>query len=258
MQDGEQDVPSHMWCNPDLTGPAGAWRVGGASIYAVNDYMFEIPSAWATANLPGVRLATGRFRDGGWSGQGPSLHAIAPWRAGNPPPDGTVIDATPLLQYDSTLSDEEPFSTLNDYHHSDEWTGGAWLTADSRGAVIFVGTKGTGECWYGLPDGTVWPDEPPYPDDPEGERGWWSDGFVGQILFYDPADLAAVVRGEMQPNEPQPYATMEIDEVLLHINSGQQKHHVRACAFDRENGILYVFEPRADGDRSVVHAWRVG
>jgi hypothetical protein len=258
MQDGEQDVPSHMWCNPDLTGPAGAWRVGDASIYAVNDYMFEIPSAWATANLPGVRLATGRFRDGGWSGQGPSLHAIAPWRAGNPPPDGTVIDATPLLQYDSTLSDEEPFSTLNDYHHSDEWTGGAWLTADSRGAVIFVGTKGTGECWYGLPDGTVWPDEPPYPDDPEGERGWWSDGFVGQILFYDPADLAAVVRGEMQPNQPQPYATMDIDEVLLHINSGQQKHHMRACAFDRDSGMLYVFEPRADGDRSVVHAWRVG
>lgn len=259
MQDEEQDVPSHMWCKPDLTGAQGAWRVGEESIYAVNDYMFAIPQAWAAANTPGRLLATGRFRDGGWSGQGPSLFAIGPWNHGNPPPDGTVLDATPLLRYDATETDqEEPYATMNDYHHSDEWSGGAWLTADTRAAVVFVGTKGTGECWYGLPDGTVWPDEPPYPSDPAGDRGWWSDGFEGQMLFYDPADLAAVARGEMQPNEPQPYATMALDEVLLHISGGQQKHHVRACAFDAERGVLYVIEPLADGDRSILHAWRVG
>lgn len=255
LQEEAEDVPSHMWCEPDLTNPRGAWRIGGASIYSVNDYMFEIAAAWAADNTPGLRLATGRFRDGGWSGQGPSLYAIGPWNAGNPPPDGTVLDAVPLLQYDST-ADEGPYATMNDYHHSDEWTGGAWLTAGDRAAVVFVGTKGTGECWYGLPDGTVW--EEPYPEDPEGQRGWWSDGFVGQMLFYDPSDLAAVARGEMRPNRPQPYATMDLDEALLHVTGGQQKYHVRACAFDREHGVLYLFEPLADGERSLVHAWRVG
>lgn len=255
MQNEEQDVPSHMWCDLNLTNPRGAWRVGAANIYSVNDFMFEIPQAWAAANTPGMLLATGRFRDGGWSGQGPSLYAIGPWNSGNPPPDGTALDAVPLLQYDSTAIDEAPYATMNDYHHSDEWSGGAWLTAGSRAAVVFVGTKGTGECWYGLPDGTVW--EEPYPEDPEGQRGWWSDGFVGQMLFYDPSDLAAVARREMQPNEPQPYATMALDDILVHISGGQQKHHVRACAFDREHGVLYLIEPFADGDRSIIHAWRV-
>jgi len=255
LQDDDQDVPTHMWCEADLTDPRGAWRIGGANRYSVSDYMFEIPQAWAAANTPGMRLATGRFRDGGWSGQGPSLCAIGPWNSGNPPPDGTVLDAIPLIRYDSTETDDEPYATMNDYHHSDEWAGGAWLTADTRAAVVFVGTKGVGECWYGLPDGTVW--QEPYPDDPEGQRGWWSDGFEGRMIFYDPSDLAAVAAGQMQPWEPQPYATMDLDDVLLHVSAGQQKHHVRACAFDRANGVLYILEPFADGDRPIVHAWRV-
>ncbi len=257
LQGEEQSVPSHMWCETDLSGSRGAWRIGGASIYSANDYMFDIPAPWAAANTPGKLLATGRFRDGGWSGQGPCLFAIGPWSQGNPPADGTILDALPLLRYDSTATDQEPFATMDDYHHADEWTGGSWLTASDRAAVVFVGTKGTGDCWYGLPDGTVWPDEPPYPQDPNGDRGWWSSGFVGEMLFYDPSDLAAVARGTMQPNEPQPYATLPIDDQLFHITHAQEKYHTGACAFDREHGILYLLEPLADGERSLVHAWRV-
>ncbi len=258
LQEEEQRVPSHMWCELDLTGAAGAWQVGNENIYAVNDYMFDIPQSWAAENVGGMRLATGRFRDGGWSGQGPSLFAIAPWQQGNPPPDGAVLETVALLRYDSTSTDDEPWTTMNGYHHSDEWSGGAWLTSSNGGAVVFVGTRGTGECWYGLPDGTEWPDEPPYPDDPTGERGWWSTGFEAQMPFYDPADLAAVARGEMTPDQPQPYATMDLTDALLRGAGAQEKHQVGACAFGRDNGVLYVIEPRADGDRSVIHAWRVG
>jgi hypothetical protein len=108
-----------------------------------------------------------------------------------------------------------------------------------------------GDCWYGCADGT---DEPPWP--PDCDRGWWSTGFVGQMLFYDPADLAAVARGEMETWEPQPYATLDIDEYLYHIESTQQKYHLGAAGFDRERGLLYVFEPLADGDKPLVHVWR--
>jgi len=59
--------------------PTRAWRVGSYSIYSVNDYMFDIPTNWAAANTPGMLLATGRYRDGGWSGQGPTLFACGPW-----------------------------------------------------------------------------------------------------------------------------------------------------------------------------------
>jgi hypothetical protein len=61
----------------------------------------------------------------------------------------------------------------------------------------------------------------------------------------------------MAPYEPQPYATLEIDDYLYHIESGQQKSHANAASFDRERGLLYVFEPLADGDKSLVHVWQV-
>lgn len=258
MQDEEERIASHMWCELDLTAPRGAWWVGKYSPYSVNDYMFEIPEAWAAANTPGMRLATGRFRDGGWGGQGPALFAIGPWLHGNPPPDGAVLDARPLILYSSTATDEPPYHTMRNYHHSDEWSGGAWLTTPAeRSAVVFVGTKGIGDCWYGLPDGTRWPDQPPFPEDPEGLRGWWSTRFVGQMIFYDPRELAAVAQGRMPPYQPQPYATLDIDRYLFVVKGPQQKEHVRAAAFDRQRGLLYVVEPLADGDNPIIHVWSV-
>jgi hypothetical protein len=243
--------PSHGWCELNLSNPrpAGAWRIGDYWNYVTGDYLFDIPRSWADTYVSGRYLATGRFRDGGQGAQGPSLFAIAPWSAGNPPPPGSTLPATPLLLYTAVTDGEQ--HTLNNYHHSDEWTGGAWLTAGNKSAVVFVGTKGVGDCWYGCADGT---DEPPWP--PDCDRGWWSTGFVGQMLFYDPADLAAVARGEMETWEPQPYATLDIDEYLYHIESTQQKYHLGAAGFDRERGLLYVFEPLADGDKPLVHVWR--
>jgi hypothetical protein len=50
---------------------------------------------------------------------------------------------------------------------------------------------------------------------------------------------------------------LEIDQVLYNVQSEQQKEHVGAAALDREHGFLYVLEPLADGDRSIVHVWKV-
>jgi hypothetical protein len=61
----------------------------------------------------------------------------------------------------------------------------------------------------------------------------------------------------MELYEPQPYATLRIDDYLYHIDSTQVLSHVGAASFDRERGLLYVFEPLADEDKSLVHAWRV-
>ena len=257
QEDAALRVASHMWCNVGLTGSRGAWYIDGYSPYSVNDYLFEIPGGWADANTPGLRLGTGRFRDGGWGGQGPALFACGPWNHGNPPPNGAVLDATPLLLYSSTATDPPPFHTLAGYHHADEWAGGAWLTGGSGSAVVFVGTKGEGDCWYGLPDGTVWPEEPPYPPDPLGQRGWWGTRFAGRMIFYDPDDLAAVAHGTLEPYEPQPYAALDLDPRLFAVASSQQKHHVGDVCFDRERGLLYLMEPLADGDKSLVHVWSV-
>jgi hypothetical protein len=251
---------THGWCELDLANPqtAGVWRIGGLVNYVTNDYLFAIPEEWAEANTPGMLLGTGRFRDGGQGARGPSLIAYGPWNEGNPPAPGATLPAVPLLLY--TAYDAEDDHTLDGYHEADEWSGGAWPTAGEKSAVVFAGTKGFGECWYGFADGTVWPDEPPYPEippPPNDDRGWWSSSFAGQILFYDPADLAAVARGDMEPWQPQPYATLNIDDYLFNVRSQQQKAHVGDAAFDRERGLLYIMEPLADEDKSLIHVWRI-
>ena len=253
MQEEPLDL-THGWCETNLSNPniSRGWYLGNIEDYvrnmSVNDYMFEIPSNWADQYVSSRKLATGRFRDGGWSGQGPALFAIAPWDHGNPPPSGTALSNTPLLLYSSTyVSDGN--NTMNNYHNSDEWAGGAWLTTSSKSAVVFVGTKGTGDCWYGDSNG-------PCLECP-GERGWWSTGFEGQFIFYNPSDLADVASGAKQPYEPQPYATLNIDQYLFHITSTQQWYHLGAASFDREGGLFYVFEPFADGDKPIIHVWRI-
>ena len=260
----EQEA-SLMWCELDLSSPqtAGGWYFGDVTNYVTNDYLFDIPQNWVDNNIPGQHLASGRFRDGGWGGQGPALYAYGPWNDGNPPArDDTLWSYTPLLLYgihqpgvaEITNADS---MMMDQYKEADEWTGGAWLTAGTNTAVIFLGTKGVGNCWYGLPDGTVWPDSPPYPDDPMGLRGWWADSFKAQILFYDPAELAAVTDGTLESYHPQPYDTLDIDSYLFAVDSTQQKDHVGAICFDRNLSNLFVFERRADDDKPLVHVWNI-
>lgn len=249
--------PTHGWCELNLANPQtkGIWRIGGRTNYVTADYMFEIPAAWASANTPGYRLATGRYRDGGQDAQGPSLFTFGPWNQGNPPAGGTTLATKPLLLYDDIL-DPAPQYIQNGYTHADEWNGGAWLTAGSKSAVIFVGNKGLGYYWYGGSDGSECVDNIG-PGCTVEDRGWWANTIQAQIVFYDSDDLAQVAQGTMPPNRPQPYAVMNIDPYLYHITSTRQKHHISAVAYDRPHELLYIFEPFGDGDKTIVHVWSV-
>ena len=184
--------PTHGWCSLNLAAPnpVGPWYIGNYDTYGTTDYLFAIPQGWADAHAGGRCLATGRMRDGGQGGQGPSIYAIGPWLDGDPPPANARLSAIPLLRYHNVYYGD-PYSgprAMDRYHHSDQWAGAAWLTAGGSGAVIFVGTKGRGDCWYGGPNG-----EPP----PCENQGWWSTYFDGEIIFYDPAELATAAVGEM-------------------------------------------------------------
>jgi hypothetical protein len=206
-----------------------------------------------------------------YSGRGPGLFAYAPWRDGNPPePNATLTTLVPLLLYGiqedgipDIVSDES--MAMNGYKDSDHWMGGAWLTTADKGAVIFVGTKALGEAWYGFANGLVWPHDcaennacPDPPEWPYDNRGFWADDYEAQMIFYDPAELAAVAAGQMETWEPQPYAVMSIEPVLYDpdINLAEYRRDLlAAAAFDRANGFLYVIERLADEYKSVVHVW---
>ncbi len=289
---------SHGWIEPDLSTPdfQGEWFIGNQDTNSINGYLFEIPAAWADSYTSGRPLATGRSRDGGWSGMGPALFAYQPWvdSNGSPAANGTRLDETVLLQYESSYNTPNIERALNGYQHPDEWEGGAWLTTPSgKSAVIFAGTKSVGEkYWYGFanPAGPQVPcvagdfvgqfqvcslaDGSPCPPADLVEcpghndfRGWWSTRFEAQIIFYDPSELARVAAGQIQAWEPQPYAILSLEPVLFHNPAGiesemigvgdQRRFRIGDVAYDRENGLLYVLELFADGAKPVVHAWRV-
>ncbi len=252
--------PAFGWCELTLSTPkpAGPWRIDGLGNYLTSDYLLPLPRAWAKKHAGGRCLGAGRYRDGGQGGQGPSLFAVAPWQDGKPPPANAELAMTTLLRYPAVTA-AEPHAMKN-YHHSDDWSGAAWVIAGGKSALLFLGTKGAGKCWYGYANGLVWPEEPPYPKVPEypfQDRGWWSSRMFAQILFYDTADLEKVAAGKMRPREPQPYATLDIEPFLYRQRERLEMRHLGAAAFDRARGILYVVEFRGDEDKSLVHVWQV-
>lgn len=292
----EPPVPSHAWLNLDLANAnlTGYWFVSPENPYSTQGYLLDIPTDWADEYLGGRYLATGRYRDGGWSGMGPALFAYCPWQDdGRAAPDGTTLDAIPLLMY--ARSDQQPniVNALNGYQHPDEWEGAAWLTTrDGRAALAFVGTKAVGaKYWYGFPnvlgpdvpcvetemigvftlcrlaDGSECPPEDLLECQHPDYRGWWSAAFEAQMILYDPADLARVALGEWSPDQPQPYAVINLEAVLYHnpdnadgdaLGVGvQRRMRIGAAAYDRAGQRLYVLELFADGAAPVVHVWAV-
>lgn len=296
--DPEPTVPTHVWLDPDLAAPdiVGTWFIGDQSFYALNGYLLEIPVSWADTHTAGRPLGTGRYRDGGWSGMGPALFAYRPWvdGTGTPAASGTRLEETLLLRYESSETTPDIVRCLAGYQHADEWEGGAWLTTSTgKTGVLFGGTKGTGaKYWYGYLD-PVDPEDPcvdeavigdfevcrladgtPCPaadlvecPDPMTYRGWWSARFTARFILYDPADLAAVAGGGANPWDPQPYASLDLDEhrflnpagiETVLIGSGdQQRFRIGDVSYDRVNDLLYVLELFADEAKPVVHVWRV-
>lgn len=297
-EDAEKQVATHAWISTTLRKPNanGAWFIGDISLYSVNGYVFEVPAEWANENTGGKFLVTGRYRDGGWSGQGPALFAFRPYDAnGKTVANNAHLECVTLLQYESSRNSEDVVGkSMRGYQHADEWEDGAWLTTSSgKSAVLFAGTKGVGaKYWYGwanpagpnVPcietelvnqfpicrnaDGSRCP-----PEDLRGceghndYRGWWSGAFSAQFILYNPGDLAKVARGEMKPWEPQPYASVALDEHLLlnpnrveedMIGRGvQRRFRIGSIAYDRAHDLLYVLELFADGTKPVVHVWRI-
>ncbi len=262
---------SHGWCRTDLSHPRseGPWYLNQVNNYTGNDILFSIPQAWADAHTSGQSLASGRFREGVWGGLGPALHAIAPWQDGNPPAaEDTLKHVTTLLLYgedDPAIPEIMTDSTrrMTGFLYADQWTGGAWLTADNGTAVMLAGTKAMGKSWYGFSDGTVWPYEgpyPDYPDPPHDQRGYWADSIHAQLIFFNPGDLAETAAGRQPAWYPQPYAVCDFTQLLYQPGYDYPRykgHSIGACAYDRQNQYVYIMERLADGDKSLVHVWQI-
>ena len=230
--------------------------------YSTNDYLFKIDAEWREAFFDGMDLVTGRFRDGGWSGMGPALFAFSGEDLKNGEMD-EEIDAFPLILYSDSYEGDEG-SKMEGYSHADSWSGGAWVGSEVGSAVVFVGTHGWGETWYGFSNGVVYPtsgdaDEeiPEVPEWPHDERGWWNDDFRATMIFYDANDLVKVREGSLMADEVQPYAMLDINEFLLGVHDETAMQYLGGVAYDAQQQRLFVMELFADEGRPVVHVFGI-
>lgn len=244
--------------------PIGGWYLGSETLYSEPNYMttilfnFDMPAA-----INNHLLVAGGSRPGDVH-HGPTLVAYSPWNDGTPlPGDDVHLSFTPLLMYDNDAGT----NYLEGHSYGDLWSGGSWLSTESKQAVVIAGNKGRGDSWYGYDNG-----EPafnvmfnvPTPVEPEdkGPRQSWFDAL---FLFYRPSDLQAVAVGNMLPYEPQPYAVLDLEPYLFYPNDetpyyGRKYHGPGGMTFDRQNGLIYMLEQNVTGiDTSVaiVHVWHV-
>lgn len=295
-----QDRITHGWSNVDFSDRSEtstsidakyAWHVGTRDdgnylnpyhYLKSSGFFFEIPDAFANTYLGGKKIAGGWCygRESGTQGgsSGPSLIAFSPWLNGNPPTNGSNVDATALLYYQrhEGLPGQNcatpPTSSIIPFDLSDTYTGGAWMDHNSKQSVLFVGTR----CQYtthyydgcdGCPPGLCWSDQSHTScvaggccdgcDEDDGachENKGFTCGNEGQaspayriyFVLYDPNDFALVATGNMGPEDPQPYLTIDLSNYMW---PGCQVS-TYGVAYDRAHGLLYVAQSGIDNTQS--------
>lgn len=252
------DQDSLGWSNPDKSQAQGVWHIGSRADPVfhnarTSDYLFTAPAGFAATWLNGRSLIAGNHRQAGAFGgsQGPTLYALAPWLADNPISPGQELTATALLYYPENIdctNNNFGVCAFIGYRVSDSWGGGAWIEAGGRSAVLIFGRKGLGDNCYGIPG----------EDCPaslcDSSKGWHSHPYEGQILFYDPTELAAVIQGSHQPWEVQPYAVHRPAAQMFNPDCGV----LAAVAYDAQRQLIYAAEQNAgEYGATAVHVWRV-
>jgi hypothetical protein len=248
------------WSETDVLNPdaKGIWKLSGFNSKTTSNYLFDIPKEWADQYVGGKYLACGKAGGPGSAAQshGPAIYATAPWNHGNPPADNTGLDAVRLLFYPGDK--DYYFDGQRRWGHCDDWTGGVWITAGDKSAVLFYGRVGLGDNCYGCPCDqgdignptcTVNSSCHAYCYDPcGGGKGYHCYPYETQIAFYSPDELAEVAQGTREPWEVNPYAIFRPQaENYFWTNCSGDKG---TLAFDRENGLIYFAQPLMDDTKT--------
>ncbi|MFH1194656.1 MAG: T9SS type A sorting domain-containing protein [bacterium] len=244
----------------------GAWYLGDP-VLPPNDamqaeYLFSTPDEWANANTSGRTLVTGRYREGGLSGLGPTLYAFGKINDSPPAPNST-LDITNLLQYGPVEgTDNYNFpNSIDGYNHADLWRDAFWAETGNQQAIAILGNKARGQNWYGYYGERMRHDwviaDLPYPEfwetDPDG-KGWRSHNTEPMIVFFNPADIASVANGLIPTYQPQPYAALRIDKNIFF----SQNHEIFSASYDNQKHLLYITEFVRDPDgQLVIHVFGV-
>lgn len=258
----EAEAPSHGWFDLGLNAGHGAWHIGGrppANICPSLTARFAcaIPQAWADRHARGRSLLIGNnFLSGGPEiRNGPNLYAIAPWAPGSLPGNGGAVPAKRLLKY-SPIG--EITRQVANWRIDRNAEGAAWIEHGGKTALVLSYRRPMGDGWYGDEAGNNFTFYN-IPAPPSGGEGAGATRFRNELMFFNPADLAAVADGTMSPWAPQPYLTYDLAQFSFITNRPYPESGAICFA---TNGYLFFMEHNGEvspsvGENGLIHAWNL-
>jgi hypothetical protein len=260
--DGSMSATSSHFVAPTKTAEMattqGPFRVGTMNPGLVAGYMAAVPEEWQA--LLGGKAVTGQccLAIINRSSSGPALFVF------NPDDVGTVVPApvVPLVYYPPAFPLGK-WGTTNDYHNGTTSITGVAFPKGSR-SVVFFGTHGTGTFCYGAgtkdpalakpavtnATGGIIEDAVCY--DPEvGSKGGHAYPYAARAWAYDALDFIEVKEGRKQPWEIRPYAFWDNPFPIAGTVPW-----LKGATYDRIGNRLFVGQPKADGDASIIHGFQ--
>lgn len=219
----EDDHKQYWISDLDGANQSGPYSVGADAVHCYSDYIFQVPKSWSDRYAPGMRLVTGRHREGDLCGRGPAFFGIAPWADGNPPALDKPLSAKPMLRY------KQEAGLMNYSRGGDVYMDGAFLEAPGKSAIVMVGQKGLSDGEYGTYC---------------SYQGFHDlAGYRPYLIFYDPEEIGKAAKGEIALDKPMPYAGIDLNEYMMKPNRTTcDKNGITAAAYDAERGHLYLLE----------------
>jgi hypothetical protein len=235
-------------CNLAKPNAQGLFALKDISVGAVAGFMCHVPPDWK--DKFGVPLLTGQagIPIVSRTSSGPVAVGFDPKDLGKQSAPTTVFLYYPL---EHPLAPLESKNTL--WNHCGKVAGMAFVSRQGKSSVMFFGTRGLGEYWYG--GGEFQGKKDPFDE----SKGTHAPPYAETIWFYDPNDLLLVKKKEKNPWEIKPYQVVDLPGVKP---SGHGR--LGGVAYDESTGRLYVSQKNVDNVTNhfewlpIIHVYEVG
>ncbi len=229
----ETDVPSHGHSSLDLSNPdpQGPWHLGDYDMAETSGYLFTAPVDFADQHFDGHRLLSGFQHNatGSRNSWGPPFFAYTAPDQAEPL---TRLDAIELTNY------PYPNHKLIGHEQTNLSPGADWITtSDGVDAIVVTGNESLEGSRYGEPE----------PGDCNSGKGYLGAPYAPRVLFYDPADLARVAAGEIQPWDVEPYRTWNPMDYLIPTCDWL----LSSLSYDEASRRMYIVQWKADLSQNI-------
>ncbi len=236
----------------DFSAVYGAWIIGSSEPEASPFYSASTSFIFRAQDKSDKYFLIAGGSSVGKSNWGPLLLAYSPWQDASPlPADNLSLTYEPILMYDQRSNESNYYEKsdtskfLNGAAPGDVWRGGVFVKTEDVSAVIICGVKGHGDYF-------------------ENSLNEKQSNYRNLLLFYDNDELFSE-NDNTDPNEIQPYAVMDLSNILFSKNSGSGEWAAGSkgpggMSFNEKTGHLYMVEQRVDGtdhSRPIIHVWKI-